>query len=99
MCSIHFDPLVQVSSTLALMCPFTLRTLHLDAKQFFAAPFKALAGSRLLIKYQVLDCEPNNERAGRFQLGEVQVLLSALQTWHICRVIICAGFHLQWCKS
>lgn len=71
---------VQVSNTLALTCPFTLRTMHLDAKQFYAAPFRCLAGSRLLIKYCVLDCEPINERSGRFQLAEVQVCAAHEQT-------------------
>lgn len=63
----------QVSNALALTCPITLRTMHLDAKQFYAAPFRCLAGSRLLIKYCVLDCEPTDERSGRFQLAEAQV--------------------------
>ena len=68
---------LQVSNSLALTCPFTLRTIHIDAKQFFAAPFSAIANSRLLVKYHILDCEPTRERSGRLQAAEVQVAREA----------------------
>jgi nonsense-mediated mRNA decay protein 3 len=64
---------VQVGNVLALMCTQQLRTVHLDAKQFFAAPFRAMANSRQLTRYVVLDCEPCGERDQRFQLADVQV--------------------------
>jgi hypothetical protein len=47
--------------------------MYLDAKQFYASPFRCLAGSRQLIKYYVLDCEPCGERTGRYQLADIQV--------------------------
>lgn len=70
---------MQVSNALALTCPNSLRTMHLDAKQFYASTFRCLAGSRQLIKYFVLDCEPTGERSGRFQVADVQVRASQCQ--------------------
>ena len=64
---------VQVSSALALTCPYTLRSIHIDAKQFFGSKFSCIAGSRQLVRYVILDCEPTGERHGRFHLAEVQV--------------------------
>jgi nonsense-mediated mRNA decay protein 3 len=68
----------QVSSTLALTDVTLMRTAHMDAKQYFASPLRALAGSRQLIRYVVLDCEPTGPRQGRYQLADVQVPSSTL---------------------
>jgi nonsense-mediated mRNA decay protein 3 len=64
---------MQVTNVLALTCIHQLRTVHIDAKQFFTAPFAVMANSRQLTRYVVLDCEPTGERDQRFQLADVQV--------------------------
>jgi hypothetical protein len=55
------------------MCPYTLRTVHLDAKQFYSNPFSCIAGSRHLTRYVVLDIEWLEPEDGRYKLAEAQV--------------------------
>lgn len=48
----------KVSSSIALLDPFTLRQSYLDADQYFRSNFKALMSARQLVEYIVLDIEP-----------------------------------------
>ncbi|KAL4330743.1 hypothetical protein AHAS_Ahas13G0430600 [Arachis hypogaea] len=56
----NLGPLVictKVSSSIALLDPFTLRHCFLDADQYWRASFKSLLTSRQLVEYIVLDVE------------------------------------------
>ncbi|XP_020592394.1 60S ribosomal export protein NMD3-like [Phalaenopsis equestris] len=76
----NIGPLVlctKVSSSITLLNPFTLRTVFLDAKQYWGSPFKALLSSRQLVEYIVLDIEMESSEmavgGSKYALAYVQV--------------------------
>jgi len=75
----NIGPLVlcmQVSNTLLLLDPQTLRTAYMDANQYWRTGFKPLLSAKQLVEYVVLDIETEpgvSSRVGRYSLAEVQV--------------------------
>ncbi|XP_073001136.1 uncharacterized protein [Typha latifolia] len=68
---------VKVSSSIALLDPFTLRAAFLDANQYWRTSFQALLSSRQLVEYIVLDIEPEAAEVtvagSRYRLADAQV--------------------------
>lgn len=79
----NIDPLVlctQVSNSLLLLDPQTLRTAYTDANQYwrtgFSLGFRPLLHARQLVEYTILDIEIDpsaSTRAGKYVLADVQV--------------------------
>ncbi|KAH7446691.1 hypothetical protein KP509_01G068600 [Ceratopteris richardii] len=74
----NIGPLVlcqRVSNSLLLLDPQSLRSVFVDATQYWRTPYKSLLTSRQLIEYVVLDVEPEHTIAGngKFALAQVQV--------------------------
>lgn len=61
----NIGPLVlclRVSNNILLLDPNTLRTVYLDANQFWRYPFKRLLSSKQLVEYIILDIEESDQR-------------------------------------
>nr|PNR34355.1 hypothetical protein PHYPA_024172 [Physcomitrium patens] len=81
----NIDPLVlctQVSNSLLLLDPQTLRTAYTDANQYwrtgFSLGFRPLLHARQLVEYTILDIEIDpsaSTRAGKYVLADVQETL------------------------
>ncbi|XP_059431568.1 uncharacterized protein LOC132165079 [Corylus avellana] len=76
----NLGPLVictKVTSSIALLDPFTLRLCFLDADQYWRASFKSLLTSRQLVEYIVLDVEivssEVNVGGSKYVLADAQV--------------------------
>lgn len=79
----NIGPLVlcaQVSNSLLLLDPQTLRTAYMDANQYwrtgFTSGFRSLLNARQLVEYVVLDIETDpsaSSRASKYVLADVQV--------------------------
>ncbi|KAE8077773.1 hypothetical protein FH972_016303 [Carpinus fangiana] len=76
----NLGPLVictKVTSSIALLDPFTLRLCFLDADQYWRVSFKSLLTSRQLVEYIVLDVEIDssevNVGGSKYVLADAQV--------------------------
>ena len=67
----------KVSNKLKLLDPLTLKTLDLQAQQFWNNPFRSIANTGNLTLYVVLDVELIGRREGKLQLAEIQVAREA----------------------
>jgi nonsense-mediated mRNA decay protein 3 len=67
----------KVTSSIALLDPFTLRHCFLDADQYWRASFKSLLTSKQLVEYIVLDVEivssEVNVGGSKYVLADAQV--------------------------
>ncbi len=67
----------KVSNKLRLLDPLTLKAVDVQAQQFWANPFRAIANSSLLTLYYVFDVVPRGPREGKFQLSDVTIAREA----------------------
>jgi hypothetical protein len=90
----------------AMTDPVTLRTVSLDAPQYFRTTFLALASQRQLVEYVVLDIEPCGQTNGKLQLAEAQVggtqlpgSRDVLGAGAACGAGFLMHAHLAWCVA
>eukprot|EP00200_Dunaliella_tertiolecta_P001812 CAMPEP_0202349826 /NCGR_PEP_ID=MMETSP1126-20121109/7151_1 /ASSEMBLY_ACC=CAM_ASM_000457 /TAXON_ID=3047 /ORGANISM="Dunaliella tertiolecta, Strain CCMP1320" /LENGTH=526 /DNA_ID=CAMNT_0048941691 /DNA_START=210 /DNA_END=1790 /DNA_ORIENTATION=+ len=63
----------KVSNQISLIDFCTLRTAHMNADVYWRMPYKAIASSKQLTEYVVLDIELEGPANGKFALAEAQV--------------------------
>lgn len=67
----------KITKSITLMDPLTLRTVFLDAKDYWRVPFKALLSSRQLVEFIVLDVEVDspefNLNGSKYCMAHAQV--------------------------
>ncbi|PRP82139.1 60S ribosomal export protein [Planoprotostelium fungivorum] len=68
---------VKVSSMIYLMDPFTLQTAELQGPVFWQNPFRAIASSKQMIPFMVLDVTLLGPQNGRYSLADVQIARSS----------------------
>ncbi|KAJ3376138.1 hypothetical protein GGF31_000205 [Allomyces arbusculus] len=63
----------RVANTLTIIDPNSLQGGEFSASQYWRAPFTALASTRNLSEYYVIDVEPSGMVRGKYMLADVQV--------------------------